>query len=350
MEAIECWLATIENPHTHRAYRREAYRLLMWSVSFRRKAVSSLRVEDLRSFFDWLAVPERHPDWPVAWRLVNGPLRESSRRQAKIILQALFDYLIDAAYLAANPFRLLGKHQRGREAIAEGFSDEGEVAVARWLEPALMNWLRGYLGGLPVATPRARARVERLHFLLGWLYRTAARRSELAGAQMGHIHFAQGLWLWRVRGKGGGVEDVPLDHEARQALVRYRRFRGLSDYPQRGEGRIPLVAALDGVSPVRDLQVYASLKWLFRRAVPAAELVKPAWGEALRHASTHWLRHSIASHAAAAGVPVHLTAERLRHKSHATTQRYYIHVGLHEQLEAFDQDFLGDYERGWKSS
>ena len=341
LEAIECWLATIDNPNTHRAYRKEAYRLLLWSISFREKPVSSLRVEDLQRYFDWLAGPERHPEWPAHWRLINGPLKESSRRQAKIILQALFDYLINAAYLAANPFRLLGKNQRGRETVAPaGFDDEGQVAINRWIEPELWGWLLEFVEGLPVTTSTRRARVERLRFLLEWLYRTAARRSELAGARMGHIHHAQGLWLWRVVGKGGGVLDVPLDRQAVEALVRYRRFRGLSDHPGRGEGGVPLVAALDGESAVQGLQIYSSLKWFFRMAEPAARAVDEHWGDALKGASTHWIRHSLASHAARAGVPIHLTAERLRHKSHATTQRYYIHSSLKEQAEAFDRDLL----------
>ena len=341
LEAIECWLATIDNPNTHRAYRKEAYRLLLWSISFRQKSISSLRVDDLHDYFDWLAAPERHRDWPSHWRLINGPLKESSRRQAKIILQALFDYLVNAAYLAANPFRLLGKNQRGRETIAPAeFDSEGQVAINRWIEPALWGWLAEFLDTLPVSTPIRLARVERLRFILLWLYRTAARRSELAGARMGHIHRSHGLWLWRVIGKGGRVVDVPLDHQAVEALVRYRRFRGLTDYPGRGEGSVPLVAGLDGVGPIQGLQIYSSLKWFFRMAEPAARAVEEQWGDALKGASTHWIRHSLASHAARAGVPIHLTAERLRHKSHATTQRYYIHSSLNEQAEAFDRDLL----------
>lgn len=341
LEAIECWLATIDNPNTHRAYRKEAYRLLLWSISFQQKTVSSLRVEDLHGYFDWLAAPERHRDWPPHWRLINGPLKESSRRQAKIVLQALFDYLVNAAYLAANPFRLLGKNQRGRETVAPAeFDEEGQVAINRWIEPALWGWLGEFLDALPVSTPTRLARVERLRFLLAWLYRTAARRSELAGARMGHVHRSHGLWLWRVRGKGGRVVDVPLDRPAVEALVRYRRFRGLSDHPGRGEGGVPLVAALDGAGVIQGLQIYSSLKWFFRTAEPAARAVDEHWGDALMGASTHWIRHSLASHAARAGVPIHLTAERLRHKSHATTQRYYIHASLKEQADAFDRDLL----------
>jgi integrase len=336
-EAIDAWLATIENPNTRRAYRREACRLLVWSVSLRGKAVSSLRVDDLRAYLEWLAAPLRPPQWPAHWRLIDGPLKASSRRQAKVILQTLFDFLVNASYLSGNPFRLLGKKARGRDLIdaGGGLDGEGGIAMPRWLEPELWRWTLGYLDRLPLATPGQIARAERLRFLLVWLYHTAARREELAQATMAGIHPAQGLWLWRIAGKGGSVADITLDAAAVAALSRYRRHRGLSDLPQPDETAIPIAAALDGHSPVRGLQLYSALKGFFLRAARDVPVAHPEWAVTLAAASTHWLRHSLASHAAQAGVPIHLTAERLRHRSHATTQRFYIHAGLREQARAF---------------
>lgn len=337
LEAIESWLGTIENPNTLRAYRKEAYRLLLWSISVRSKPVSSLKVEDLRTYLDWLAAPVRPASWPLHWQLIQGPLKLSSRRQAKVILQALFDYLVHAAYLAANPFRLLGKKQRGHAAIAMtgGLTEDGEIALPRWLEPELWTWILSFLNTLPCDTSRQKARCERLRFLLTWLYRTAARRSELAGGKMAHIHFMHGLWLWRIAGKGGSVEDVPLDQEALDALIRYRRFRGLPDYPIASEIATPIVTALNGENGVEGLQIYSALKWFFEQARQVAANENLGWAAKLASASTHWLRHSLASHAARAGIPIHLTAERLRHKSQATTQRFYVHASLTDQIQAF---------------
>lgn len=342
LEAIESWLGSIDNPNTHRAYRKEAYRLLAWSITLCGKPISSLRVEDLRAYMDWLAAPVRPDSWPVHWRLIQGPLKLSSRRQSKVILQALFDYLVDAAYLSANPFRLLGRQQRGQDAFQTGggITHEGEIELPRWLEPELWGWLLSYLEQLPSTTERQQARSERLRFLLVWLYRTAARRSELAGAKMAHIHFMHGMWLWRIAGKGGGIADIPLDQDALEALVRYRRFRGLANHPAANEVHKPVVASLDGTGPVRDLQIYSALKWFFTQAANDIEPINGGWAVKLRAASTHWLRHSLASHAARAGVPIHLTAERLRHKSQATTQKFYVHTSLQDQAQAFAIDLL----------
>ncbi|WP_246542649.1 tyrosine-type recombinase/integrase [Paludibacterium yongneupense] len=335
--AIESWLATIENPHTRRAYRKEAIRLMAWAVSLRGKAVSSLRVDDLRLYLDWLAAPVRPAQWPAHWRLIQGPLQASSRRQAKVILQTLFDYLVNASYLASNPFRLLGTKQRGRDlgGAGGGLDAAGGIGMPRWLEPELWRWTLDFLDLLPTRTPQQVARAERLRFLLIWLYRTAARRSELAYARMAHIHFSYGMWLWRIAGKGGAVADIPLDSEALTALVRYRRYRALPDLPAADETATPIVTGLDGQTAVEGLQIYSALKWFFARAARAAEAINPGWAARLDAASTHWLRHSLASHAAQAGVPIHLTAERLRHRSHATTQRFYVHASLRDQAQAF---------------
>ena len=44
LEAIESWLKAKKrkSPNTLRSYRREAYRLLAWSVAFQQKPISSL--------------------------------------------------------------------------------------------------------------------------------------------------------------------------------------------------------------------------------------------------------------------------------------------------------------------
>ncbi|VEB42912.1 site-specific tyrosine recombinase XerC [Chromobacterium violaceum] len=49
----------------------------------------------------------------------------------------------------------------------------------------------------------------------------------------------------------------------------------------------------------------------------------------LRAASTHWLRHTAASHQLEAGVPLLLVSQNLRHASIQTTRRY-----LHSEEDA----------------
>ena len=51
LQAIQTWLAEFEvSPQTHRTYRKEAERLLLWSLIKKRKPLSSLMRDDLREY------------------------------------------------------------------------------------------------------------------------------------------------------------------------------------------------------------------------------------------------------------------------------------------------------------
>jgi integrase/recombinase XerC len=59
LSAISVWLAEYgHSPHTLRAYRKEALRLLLWATRTRHKPVSSLSREDL---IGYEALERRHP-------------------------------------------------------------------------------------------------------------------------------------------------------------------------------------------------------------------------------------------------------------------------------------------------
>ena len=118
VEAIKAWLARfIDTKTTFDNYRKEAERLVLWSTVAMQKPISSLTHEDLLVYQRFLANPQpagrwimprgrkvarSHPDW----RPFAGPLAASSQRQAIIILNALFSWLVNAGYLAGNPLSL----------------------------------------------------------------------------------------------------------------------------------------------------------------------------------------------------------------------------------------------------
>lgn len=76
--------------------------------------------------------------------------------------------------------------------------------------------------------------------------------------------------------------------------------------------------------------VYLIVKEVFRRAADALEAIDPAGASTLRRASTHWLRHSAASHQADAGTDIRFIPKNLRHASIETTGLY-----LHAVTEEF---------------
>jgi hypothetical protein len=62
-ESFAAWLTTKHDPNgtgktaTHRAYRKEAERLLLWTILEQRKPLSSLTVEDANAFKWFLVAP-----------------------------------------------------------------------------------------------------------------------------------------------------------------------------------------------------------------------------------------------------------------------------------------------------
>lgn len=64
LQAIESWIAEFEkSPQTLRAYRREAERLLLWTLIEKQKPLSSLTRDDLCDYQHFLADPQPNDRW-----------------------------------------------------------------------------------------------------------------------------------------------------------------------------------------------------------------------------------------------------------------------------------------------
>lgn len=99
--------------HTHRTYRKEAERLLLWAVLERNKPLSSLTAEDARDYLSFLACPtpadrwcsrQKHERWSPAWRPFNGTLSPASIAHAVRVLRVLFRFLADQGYVDVRLF------------------------------------------------------------------------------------------------------------------------------------------------------------------------------------------------------------------------------------------------------
>jgi len=315
------WLAEYtDSPRTQASYRKEAERLLLW-LRPQQLSLAQVSRENVLAYerfllnppADWLgpARPRHHPDW----RPLTGPLSAGSVRHAMTVLGALYGYLIDAGVLRGNPFRLIKKRRGGATA---------KLGVERFLDQASWQWVLDELAQLPRDTPRQHGQAARADWLFTLLYLTGARRSEIAQARMGDCFERRGHWWWRVYGKGGSVADVPVGDELLAALARYRRHLGLSEHPNPDDDS-PLVARLTGavekrLTPLSDKAIYLIVREVLQRA--AARCTDPAARLTLQSASTHWLRHTAASHQLDAGVPLLMVSQNLRHASIQTTRRY----------------------------
>jgi len=318
--AIGLWLAEyMDSPHTLRSYRKEAERLLAWATQVRGKAVSSLTREDVLAYEAFLADP------PAAWcddalgrrgdhrRLLAGPLSERSRRQALGILAGLFQYLVRGGYLAGSPFALQPRRQRRRGATPR---------IERFLDQPLWQDVLVEVERWPQGTLRDRQRYERARWVLRLLYATALRASEAAQAHEGDLRQVRGRWWLHVVGKGGVEGRIPLSDALMQDYARYRAFLGPPAQPDTTNHR-PLICGIAGhAQPLTSTAVYLIVKDVFRRVAAAWEARHPERAAQLRRVTTHWLRHTAASHQADDGMPLHHIQQNLRHSSIATTSIY----------------------------
>lgn len=344
LEAVRLWLAEYAgSPHTLRSYRKEVVRLLLWVTRALGKPLSSLTREDFLLYERFLAAPTE--DWtdPAlprrggARRLFDGPLAERSRRQALGILSGLFNYLVAAGYLAGNPLAL----RRGRTATTTRTR-----RVERYLDAALWRVVLESVEAWPQATARERQHYERSRWVMRFLYHTALRASEAAHAKAADLFQRRGRWWLHVVGKGGAEGEVPVSDALMTEFGRYRTFHGLPPVPAPGELSPAILSVAGDVQRhLTPTAVYLIAKAVFRRAAAALETSDPASAATLARASTHWLRHSAASHQADAGTDIRFIQRNLRHASIETTGLY-----LHAEDDRRHAHTVGEQRTGESSA
>ena len=64
LQAVQSWLAEFDDsPQTQRSYRKEAERLLLWTLIEKQKPLSSLTRDDLRDYQHFLSDPQPQSRW-----------------------------------------------------------------------------------------------------------------------------------------------------------------------------------------------------------------------------------------------------------------------------------------------
>ncbi|CAG9183404.1 phage integrase family protein [Cupriavidus pampae] len=335
---------------TQRAYRKEAERMLLWAVLWRRRALSSLTVEDCVAYRDFLLAPDPtwcggigQPRWSSRWRPFAGPLSPRSCAYAIGVLGNLFGFLVDQGYLLGNPWRAVVapcEVARGPDA-GRGFTTQ------QW------RGLRQALAQLPPGLASLR-----LQLALPLLHDTGLRLAELMAATTADLRRTslpqadgaplEGWWLM-VRGKGGKVREVPVPAVLVDCLVAYLAARGCAGVLQAGEA-VPLLgpahlrpapspgetALVSGRTGVSGNAFHRQLKRFLARCAERLEGDDPAAARRMRAASAHWLRHTHVSHALAAGVPIEVVQQNVGHASLDTTTRY-VHTECARRLQAMQR-------------
>src|SRR3990167_324368 len=323
LQAVQSWLAEFTaSPQTLRSYRKEAERLLLWTLIEKQKPLSSLTRDDLRDYQQFLSDPQpqsrwcgqRKPRHDPTWRPFQGPLSGNSIKQAITIINALFSYLVEAGYLSGNPLGLMRRK-------AKQYTQNRAKVTERFLEQALWQAVVDYIEALPKKTSREQKEYERIRFLFHTLYLLGPRVSEIAQSTMQSVKQIRGKWWWEVTGKGQKTQLIPINDSMLDVLMRYRRFYGLPQFPQPDEENF-LFMNLNGTQGISSNMIYRLVKKTFLDCAETFEKSRPDFAMKLKKASTHWLRHTSITHQADAGIELRYIKRSARHESVETTMLY----------------------------
>ena len=80
--------------------------------------------------------------------------------------------------------------------------------------------------------------------------------------------------------------------------------------------------AIFGTAGITTSRLWAVLRRFFKTAADQMDTDSPALADKLRRATTHWMRHTHATHALAKGAELTTVRDNLRHSSISTTSLY----------------------------
>lgn len=267
-------------------------------------------------------------------------LSPSSQKLSHTILKSLCDYLMRQRYLDSNPFDGVKAPTKGLRKMNVGHS----FTMKQW------EFITEHLD-----TFERDAHYYRLKFILCFAYETGMRISEMVNAKLGDIEEAfladtsdYGRTI-KVLGKGDVHRDVVITDIVFTELNNYLAHRGLGSFDQSPKDR-PLIDVLVGTKfpnphapkekselgihtqKVKELRqptdtisinrMHEILKEFFYSAASAMLPFSITDARHIEKASTHWLRHTCGSHAAANGTPVAILRDNFGHASLETTSQY----------------------------
>lgn len=350
-EALKIFLARyVDTKTTFENYRKEVERLYLWGVFQLRRPVSSLTHEDMLAYERFMADPQPSEQWVSAsqqrlprgnpgWRPFQGPLSPASRRQAMVILNVMFGWLVSAGYLAGNPLSLSRQRQR-----------KAKPRITRYLDPSLWAEVKQYIDRIPRDSDRERAHYHRNRWLFTLLYLGGLRISEVGENTMGAFFCrrdreGEERWWLEVLGKGEKARLVPATSELMTELARYRRECELAPFPSPGE-ETPLVLPIGRTKgPMTRAAIHNIVKTVFEKVAEQLRMRGPEFAgraEQLSKASAHWLRHTAGSHMADGNVDLRYVRDNLGHESLKTTSQY-----LHSDDDLRHRETEGRHRINW---
>lgn len=334
IEAVTAWLMArgSRTDNTFDAYRRESARLLLW-LDEKQLGLRDLKVEHVHEFYQLLAAP------PAKWlrprktsrgeqlaptQVLTGPLAASSINFARTVLGQMCSYLQDAGYLQKNPFRLSARPVVVTKSVS-----------ARSLDLTSWDWLWHWIIRMPRETDRETAHAVRTRWLFALLYHAALRRDEVANGTMGDFVRTDGDWQLRVIGKGSVERMVTVNSVLLQELTIYRSWHELTPACPLPSETYPLILSVYKGHGQTSLTPRAIGKTISEVAAQAqATCPDEHMRQRISKLSTHWMRHTSATHRLKAGARLETVQDELGHKDPKTTRIYTKDIGEQRREDA----------------
>jgi len=303
--AVTAWLyARAGSTQAHRAYRKEAERLLLWVHLERGRGFGQLTEEDAAAYRDFLlglgrtrtaAWPFRisQSDWcaprhtsrqHARWRPFDGPLTPQSVVYALSVVRILFAWLAAVAYVPRDPWATLAP-----PTVQLGPSPYSKharlVSVAAW---------EGLQVGVAGMSSPGRERAEAMLWLA---VVTGLGQVDLATATTDRLYTVQHpdggtRWMLKVPGR----KAVSLPDAVMQRLTVWWESAGLATDPAALPSGFPLIGRLDPRQrhiPLTPTGVSLLMKRLFAIGRAACRRAGDFDGAGmLAKASVHWVRRT----------------------------------------------------------
>lgn len=327
IEAIKTWLAEFKaSSNTYTSYKQCAERFFMWSMQHG-LTLANLKREDIENYQSFLAAPTPHELWcgPAVgrknpnWKPFVRGLSNSSIKLNLQILATMYEYLVQSGYLSINPFKLI-KRKAARLTLSNNDN------IQRYLTHKEWGLVVEYLENMPKTNDIQQRNYHRVKWIFNLLYFSGCRRSEVINAKMADFIYKRDQWWLKVIGKGNKYGEIPVPNALLLALTEYRKSLGLSDYPHSLENNIALINNIQFKSgklvAISDSMLYKIIKNTCRDIANWVKLTDTGAAYVIEKVSTHWLRHTSATHQVDAGIDIRVVKENLRHSMLETTMRY----------------------------
>jgi len=360
LDAVRAYLHRYrDRPATLRAYTRELERLLLWAITVRGTALSSLTVDDCEAYKDFLASPSaafvgpRTARQSPRWRpFATASLSPDSQRYAVRALRAAFDWFIAVRYLAGNPWQAVNDPVTVRRAHAMRI--ERSLPAGLWIR--IRRFVEERSAGLDATGPRWRA-ARAAALLMG---DSGLRNTEAALARREQLRYvpADGevpaSWELEVLGKGRKQRTVPVSDACIAALAAHWRDRelDLAAPPPSAPLVAPLVIpatqaaqrrhgedqAQSGRAGYSGNGIRGLVNWAVRQVREQLVITEDERRQ-LADTTPHALRHTFATQAAV-DVPLDVVQRVLGHASLQTTTIY-----VQAEKKRVRRELVGYYQR-----